>query len=146
MAKKYNNIVYFKTLQNLPKLGFLVWKYAIWQPCIWRCVGFFLSNSVYRNASTNDPSTDDPSTDDSSTFNISTIHRTTIHRPTIHRPIYWPNFITSTPNTSTVLERRPLNFFWSRLIYIWPLFVLVMILVLTLGDERTELLPLVRLG
>jgi hypothetical protein len=22
-----------KTLQNLPKLGFLFWKYTIWQPC-----------------------------------------------------------------------------------------------------------------
>jgi hypothetical protein len=26
-------IKYTNTLQNLPKLGFLVWKYAIWQPC-----------------------------------------------------------------------------------------------------------------
>jgi hypothetical protein len=29
---KYTNIFHCKTLQNLPKLGFLVWKYAIWQP------------------------------------------------------------------------------------------------------------------
>jgi hypothetical protein len=36
---------------------------------------------------------------------------------------------------------------WSRLIYIWPQEeVLVMRVVLTLGDERTELLPLFRLG
>jgi hypothetical protein len=33
MAIKYTNIFHCKTLQNLPKLGFLVWKYAIWQPC-----------------------------------------------------------------------------------------------------------------
>jgi hypothetical protein len=30
---KITNIFLFKTLQNLPKLGFLVWEYAIWQPC-----------------------------------------------------------------------------------------------------------------
>jgi hypothetical protein len=29
---EYTNIFHFKTLQNLPKLGFLVSKYAIWQP------------------------------------------------------------------------------------------------------------------
>jgi hypothetical protein len=28
----YTNIVRCKTLQNWPKLGFLVWKYTIWQP------------------------------------------------------------------------------------------------------------------
>jgi hypothetical protein len=28
----YTNIVNCKTLQNLPKVGSLVWKYAIWQP------------------------------------------------------------------------------------------------------------------
>jgi hypothetical protein len=28
LASKYNNIIYCKTLQNLPKLGFLVWKYC----------------------------------------------------------------------------------------------------------------------
>jgi hypothetical protein len=33
MAIKYTNIFYGKTLQNLTKLGFLVWTYAIWQPC-----------------------------------------------------------------------------------------------------------------
>jgi hypothetical protein len=27
------NIFHCKTLPNLPKLGLLVWKYAIWQPC-----------------------------------------------------------------------------------------------------------------
>jgi hypothetical protein len=31
----YTNIFDFKALQNLPKLGFLVWKYTIWQPCFW---------------------------------------------------------------------------------------------------------------
>jgi hypothetical protein len=34
MAIKYTNIVNWKTLQNLPKLGFWVWKCTIWQP--WR--------------------------------------------------------------------------------------------------------------
>jgi hypothetical protein len=33
MAIKCINIFFCKILQNLPKLGFLVWKYAIWQPC-----------------------------------------------------------------------------------------------------------------
>jgi hypothetical protein len=33
MAMKYTNIYHCKFLQNLPKLGFLVRKYAIWQPC-----------------------------------------------------------------------------------------------------------------
>jgi hypothetical protein len=32
-AIKYTNIFHCKSLQILPKLGFLVWKYAIWQPC-----------------------------------------------------------------------------------------------------------------
>jgi hypothetical protein len=32
MDIKYTNIFHCKTLQNFPKLGFLVWKYAIWQP------------------------------------------------------------------------------------------------------------------
>jgi hypothetical protein len=32
MAIKYTNIFHCKTLQNWPKLLFLVWKYAIWQP------------------------------------------------------------------------------------------------------------------
>jgi hypothetical protein len=35
MAIKYTNSVDFKALQNLPKLGFLVWKYTIWQPWTW---------------------------------------------------------------------------------------------------------------
>jgi hypothetical protein len=30
---KYTNIFHCKTLQNLPKLGCLVWKRTIWQPC-----------------------------------------------------------------------------------------------------------------
>jgi hypothetical protein len=34
MALKYRNICHCKSLHNLPKLGFLVWKYTIWQP--WR--------------------------------------------------------------------------------------------------------------
>jgi hypothetical protein len=29
----YTNNVHYKTLENLPKLGFGVWKYTIWQPC-----------------------------------------------------------------------------------------------------------------
>jgi hypothetical protein len=29
---KYTSIFYSKVLQNLPKLGFLVWKQTIWQP------------------------------------------------------------------------------------------------------------------
>jgi hypothetical protein len=33
MAIKYINIIQSKALQNLPKLGFLVWKETIWQPC-----------------------------------------------------------------------------------------------------------------
>jgi hypothetical protein len=39
MAIKYTNHFHCKSLQNLPKLGFLVWKYATWQPsCYWgRC-------------------------------------------------------------------------------------------------------------
>jgi hypothetical protein len=32
MAVKYINLTQSKTLQNLPKLGFLVWKQTIWQP------------------------------------------------------------------------------------------------------------------
>jgi hypothetical protein len=34
MAAKYTNIFYCKTLENLPKFGFFVWKYTIWQPCV----------------------------------------------------------------------------------------------------------------
>jgi hypothetical protein len=30
---KRTNIFHWMTHQNLPKLGFLVWKYTIWQPC-----------------------------------------------------------------------------------------------------------------
>jgi hypothetical protein len=32
MAIKYTNTFHCKSLQNLPKFGFLVWKYALWQP------------------------------------------------------------------------------------------------------------------
>jgi hypothetical protein len=34
MAIEYTNLSHSKTLQNLPKLGFLVLKYTIWQPCL----------------------------------------------------------------------------------------------------------------
>jgi hypothetical protein len=34
MAIKYTNFFHCNTLQNLPKLDFLVSKYAIWQPRI----------------------------------------------------------------------------------------------------------------
>jgi hypothetical protein len=38
IAIKYMNIFHCKTLQNLPKFGFLVWKYTFWQfwlgPCL----------------------------------------------------------------------------------------------------------------
>jgi hypothetical protein len=30
---KYTNIFHCKTLQNLSKFGFWVWKQTIWQPC-----------------------------------------------------------------------------------------------------------------
>jgi hypothetical protein len=33
MVIKYTKIFHCKTIQNLPKLGFLVWKQTIWQPC-----------------------------------------------------------------------------------------------------------------
>jgi hypothetical protein len=33
VVPKYINIIQSKALQNLPKLGFLVWKETIWQPC-----------------------------------------------------------------------------------------------------------------
>jgi hypothetical protein len=36
MAIKYTSIYYCKTLQNLSKLGFLVWKETVWQP--WRAL------------------------------------------------------------------------------------------------------------
>jgi hypothetical protein len=32
VAIKYTSILRCKTLQNLPKFGFLVWKQTIWQP------------------------------------------------------------------------------------------------------------------
>jgi hypothetical protein len=35
MDIKCTSIFYCKTLQNLPKFGFLVWKYTIWQPWFW---------------------------------------------------------------------------------------------------------------
>jgi hypothetical protein len=35
MGMKYTNIFHSKALQNLPKVGFLVWKHTIWQPW-WR--------------------------------------------------------------------------------------------------------------
>jgi hypothetical protein len=37
MVIKYNKIFHSETLQNLPKLGFLVWKQTIWQPWNPRC-------------------------------------------------------------------------------------------------------------
>jgi hypothetical protein len=33
MVIYYTNLFHYKTLKNLPKSGFLVWKFAIWQPC-----------------------------------------------------------------------------------------------------------------
>jgi hypothetical protein len=38
MSIKYTNMFHFKNLQNLPKLGWLVEKYAIWQPCLSVCL------------------------------------------------------------------------------------------------------------
>jgi hypothetical protein len=35
MVIKYTKIFHSKTLQNLPKLGILVWKQTIWQPWQW---------------------------------------------------------------------------------------------------------------
>jgi hypothetical protein len=42
---KYTIISHYKTLQNLPKFGFLVWKQTIWQPCVhrWRFQMKFLN-------------------------------------------------------------------------------------------------------
>jgi hypothetical protein len=34
---KINHIFHFRTLQNLPKFIFLVWKCTIWQPCALFC-------------------------------------------------------------------------------------------------------------
>jgi hypothetical protein len=33
MAIEFTNLFHSKALKNLPKLGFLLRKYAIWQPC-----------------------------------------------------------------------------------------------------------------
>jgi hypothetical protein len=33
MDIKYTNVFHGKILQNLPKLGVLVWNYTVWQPC-----------------------------------------------------------------------------------------------------------------
>jgi hypothetical protein len=43
----YNNIFHYKVLQNVHKLGFLLWKLTIWQPwpCHWRSV---LSDSPWK--------------------------------------------------------------------------------------------------
>jgi hypothetical protein len=41
IAIKFTNIFYCKTLQNLPKLGFLVRKETIWQPRLERFCQFF---------------------------------------------------------------------------------------------------------
>jgi hypothetical protein len=35
-AIKDTNILHYKTMQNLPKMGFWVWKYTVWQPCVLR--------------------------------------------------------------------------------------------------------------
>jgi hypothetical protein len=35
---KYTNNLHSKALQNLPNLGFLVWKYTIWQPWLYGAV------------------------------------------------------------------------------------------------------------
>jgi hypothetical protein len=40
------NILHCKTLQNLPKLGFLVRKYTIWQPCLGYILGDFLQTHL----------------------------------------------------------------------------------------------------
>jgi hypothetical protein len=42
MAIKYTNIFHSKTFQNLPKLGFMVWKYTIWQ--LWSGVNVIVTN------------------------------------------------------------------------------------------------------
>jgi hypothetical protein len=38
MVIKYTNNFHSKTIQNLPKLGFLVWKQTIWQPWSWEWI------------------------------------------------------------------------------------------------------------
>jgi hypothetical protein len=43
---KYTNIFHCKTLQNLPKFGFLVWKQAIWQPCWELCKDKILIDKI----------------------------------------------------------------------------------------------------
>jgi hypothetical protein len=40
MAIQYSSSFNCKTLQILPKSGFLVWKYTIWQPCSWQWCTF----------------------------------------------------------------------------------------------------------
>jgi hypothetical protein len=45
MARKYTDSFHSKTLQNVPKFGFFVWKYAIWQPCF-QCSRFEFSNEI----------------------------------------------------------------------------------------------------
>jgi hypothetical protein len=47
----FTNIFHCKTLQNLPKFGFLVWKQTIWQPRL-MCVGGGKSrNHIFWNRS-----------------------------------------------------------------------------------------------
>jgi hypothetical protein len=53
VATKYSDIFNCKTFLNLPKLGFLVWLYAIWQP--WRALALSkpgrygsISQTVYK--------------------------------------------------------------------------------------------------
>jgi hypothetical protein len=46
MAIKYTSIFQSKVLQNLPKMGFLVWKQTIWQP--WSSDGCFYNSPVDR--------------------------------------------------------------------------------------------------
>jgi hypothetical protein len=43
MALKYTNIFHRKTVQNLPKLVFWVWKQTIWQP---RCGAVLFSANI----------------------------------------------------------------------------------------------------
>jgi hypothetical protein len=46
----YTNISHNKTLQNLPKIGFLVWKQTIWQPwCKYNYVNISLVQTSLRN-------------------------------------------------------------------------------------------------
>jgi hypothetical protein len=43
MDIKYTNIFHYKTLQNLSKLGFFVWKQTIWHP--WSEFAFQITNN-----------------------------------------------------------------------------------------------------